>query len=83
VRDLFRETETREREKRKGFAKMVGVFAGMIALVICVAVEVWLRLLTRRSLMLTIVVPFVMAAAVAGFLEKKLERRIFPWLDDL
>jgi hypothetical protein len=83
IRDFFRETEASERKKREDFAKMIGVIVAMIVLAACIAIQVWLRVLRRRTVAITIVAPLGAAVLVAGLLERALHRRRFPWLDEL
>ena len=87
VRELFRDTEVRAREKREGRAKTIGVICGMLTMAGTVIVtallpfSLWRR--PKLAVGVTVGLGFAVAIVVMEFLERKLDRKLFPWLDTL
>ena len=83
IRNLFLEQEHKARDKRAAKAKMVGAIAALIVLLVCVVGMVLIGFVDRITISLCIALPIVSAATVIPRIERRLDRKVFPWLEEI
>ena len=76
-------TVTYARDKRAAKAKMVGAIAALIVLLVCVVGMVLIGFVDRITISLCIALPIVSAATVIPRIERRLDRKVFPWLEEI